>query len=122
MSMLNYLHIKDNKIETSQQRQNEIKVLFDDKEQKDDFELPHVKLPIDNSENNFLLIESNLGKEENLYNIIFIEFDFKNSLINKEKLKHFVEVNNDFVEKEMFFVLHVIFPCKIGYSSWKTSV
>ena len=109
MSMLNYLHLNDNRIETAQQRQNEIKAFEENKkkEYKDEPDLGQFKIPIDLTQNNFLLIESNMEKDENLKNIIFIEFDLKNSQINKDKLKHFVEINNNFVKKEMFFVLNV---------------
>lgn len=72
-----------------------------------DEELEGVTFPIYNSESSFLIIESNLGRVENLNNIFFLEFDLKNSNISKEKLKHFIEINNDFVDKEMFFVLNV---------------
>jgi hypothetical protein len=75
-----------------------------------DNELIGVVFPLNNSEDGFVILESNLNKTENLNNIVFMEFDLKNSKIFNEKLKHFIEINNDFVEKEILFNLNV----KIG--------
>ena len=63
--------------------------------------------PIDNSENNFTILESNLGISDNLQRLIFLEFDLYNSNITKDHIKYFREVNNNFVDKEIHFVLNV---------------
>ena len=106
--MLNYLHKKDNNQDTNYpQKERKSSDLKEKETSEIEKEIEDVVFPIDNSENNFLIVESNLSKEENLNNIIFMEFDLRNSNISKEKLKHFIEINNEFVEKEMFFVLNV---------------
>ena len=100
--------MKDNNLDTKYPQKDRKNSDAKDKESSEnEKELEDVLFPIDNSENNFLIIESNLSKEENLNNIIFMEFDLRNSNISKEKLKQFIEINNEFVEKEMFFVLNV---------------
>jgi hypothetical protein len=68
-----------------------------------------IKLPLNNNpELNYIITETNLGINENLNNIIFFEFDLNSSNITKEHVKCFKEINNDFVEKEIHFVLNVI--------------
>ena len=66
-----------------------------------------LQFPIDNTDANFMIIESNLGIHENLQNIVFLEFDLDNTSISKDHIKYFREVNNNFVEKEINFVLNV---------------
>jgi hypothetical protein len=62
------------------------------------------KFPINNYDYNLVKIDSN----DNLSNIIFLEFDINSNNISKEHLKYFREVNNDFVDKEIHFVLNVL--------------
>lgn len=69
--------------------------------------LNEIQFPIDNSETNYQILESNLAVQENLQNIVFLEFELENSSLNKEHLKYFREVNNNFVDKEINFVLNV---------------
>lgn len=73
----------------------------------DGFNVSNIKFPMDNSEFNFMIIDANLGINENLQNIFFLEFDLAKSTINKEKLKFLREINNECVEREVFFVLNV---------------
>ncbi len=68
----------------------------------------NLKIPIDNSKFNFMIIDANLSLTENLNNIFFLEFDLSKSSINKEKLRMMREINNDCVEREIYFVLNVI--------------
>jgi hypothetical protein len=69
----------------------------------------NIKFPIDNSKFNFMIIDANLGISENLNNIFFLEFDLsKTEASNKDKLKYLREINNECVEREIFFVLNVI--------------
>lgn len=70
-------------------------------------DISNIKFPIDNSQFNFMIIDANLGISDNLNNLFFLEFDLTNTISNKEKLKFLREINNDCVEKEMFFVLNV---------------
>lgn len=71
----------------------------------DAFDYSVFKFPLDNSE--FCLTNPNLGINEKLNNVFFIEFDLDSNNISKEHLKAFREINNDFVEKEIHFVLNV---------------
>jgi len=75
----------------------------------------NLKIPIDNTKFNFMIIDANLSLTENLNNIFFLEFDLSKSSINKEKLRMIREINNDCVEREIFFVLNVISK-KFNYS------
>jgi len=63
--------------------------------------------PLENTENNYQFLESNLGIPDNLLNVVFLEFELENSNLNKEHLKYFREVNNNFVDKEISFALNV---------------
>ena len=63
-----------------------------------------IKFPLENLENSYLIIENNLEYSENLNNLVFLEFDLISSSHN---LKHFREINNDFIEREINFVLNV---------------
>lgn len=78
-----------------------------------------IQFPIDNSENNYQILESNLGLIENLQNIVFLEFELDNTTLNKDHLKYFREVNNNFVDKEINFVLNVKTLLIKGYCPWK---
>jgi hypothetical protein len=69
--------------------------------------LTDIVFPIDNSETNYQILESNLGILDNLQNIVFLEFELDNTTLNKDHLKFFREVNNNFVDKEINFVLNV---------------
>jgi hypothetical protein len=80
-----------------------------DKKEKDNGNFSNLKFPLDNSEFNFMIIDANLGISENLQNIFFLEFDLTNTFTNKEKLKFLREINNDCVERDIFFVLNVYF-------------
>ena len=78
-----------------------------------------IQFPIDNCENNYQILESNLGMVENLQNIVFLEFELDNTTLNKDHLKYFREVNNNFVDKEINFVLNVKTLLIKGYCTWK---
>jgi hypothetical protein len=67
----------------------------------------NIKFPIDNSEFNFMIIDANLGISDNLNNIFFLEFDLTLCSNNKDNLKFLREINNECVEREIFFVLNV---------------
>lgn len=56
-----------------------------------------------------MIIDANLSMNENLNNIFFLEFDLSKTLSNKDKLRMLREINNECVEREIFFVLNVIF-------------
>ena len=60
-----------------------------------------MKFPLDNKFN-YMIIDANLGIKENLNNIFFLEFDLQ----KKDKLKIIRELNNDAVERELFFTLN----------------
>jgi hypothetical protein len=77
--------------------------LLDEKEN----DILNIKFPIDNSDFNFMIIDANLGISENLNNIFFLEFDLNNTMNNKDKMKILREINNECVEREIFFVLNV---------------
>jgi len=84
-----------------------------------------IKFPLENSENSYLIMENNLEFTENLSNLVFLEFELVSS---SHDLKHFKEINNDFVEKEINFVLNVIINpiinllIIIGLYSWSPDV
>jgi hypothetical protein len=86
----------------SQLKESKTQPYTDDKED----DILSIKFPIDNSEFNFMIIDANLGITENLKNLFFLEFDLTNTLSNKEKLKFLREINNECVEREIFFVLN----------------
>ena len=67
----------------------------------------NLKFPIDNTKFNFMIIDANLSLNENLNNIFFLEFDLSKTLSNKEKLRILREINNECVEREIFFILNV---------------
>ena len=60
-----------------------------------------MKFPLDNKFN-YMITDANLGIKENLNNIFFLEFDLQ----KKEKLKIIREINNDSVDRELFFTLN----------------
>lgn len=64
-------------------------------------EILNIKLPIDNSSFNFMIIDANLGIKDNLNNIFFLEFDLNNE--NGNKIRN---INDDIVEREINFVLN----------------
>ncbi len=71
-----------------------------------------IKLPLENSENSYLIMENNLEFAENLNNLVFLDFELISS---SQDLKHFKEINNDFVEKEINFVLNVTINLIINF-------
>ena len=82
--------------------------------------LGEFSLPIDNSDTNLKFIEANMGIPENRQNVVFLEFELDNSALNKEHLKYFREVNNNFVDKDVSFVLNVkIIFHELGNCPWK---
>ena len=106
--MLNYLHKKDNNQDTNYpQKERKSSDLIEKETSEIEKEIEDVVFPIDNSENNFTILESNLGISDNLQRLIFLEFDLYNSNITKDHIKYFREVNNNFVDKEIHFVLNV---------------
>jgi hypothetical protein len=64
------------------------------------------KFPLNNNNMNSMITDSNFYYSENLNNIIFLEFEINSNSISKDHLKYFREINNDFVEKEIHFVLN----------------
>jgi hypothetical protein len=70
-----------------------------------------IKFPVDNSQFNFMIIDANLGISDNLKNIFFLEFDLTNS--NNKEAKILREINQEFVDKEIFFNLNVLIFIKI---------
>ncbi len=78
-----------------------------DEKEIEKMNLSNLKFPLDNSEFNFMIIDANLGIPDNLQNIFFLEFDLTNTFTNKEKLKFLREINNECVERDIFFVLNV---------------
>ena len=60
--------------------------------------------------------------------IFFNEFDLENSNLPKENLKNLIEINNQFAEKEIFFILNVIkkkiyfILYLLGNYSWKAII
>ena len=96
--------------------QNEIN--HNDKEN----DIMNLKFPIENSKFNFMIIDANLSINQNLNNIFFLEFDLTKSLSNKDKLKILREINNECVEREIFFNLNVIIKLNLfilGYFTWR---
>lgn len=81
-----------------------------------------IQFPIDNTETNFMILESNLGIHENLQNIAFLEFDLDNTTMTKDHIKYFREVNNNFVEKEIHFVLNVKIYYYKGNCTWEKNI
>ena len=64
-------------------------------------EIMKIKLPIDNTSFNFMIIDANLGIKDNLNNLFFLEFDLNNE--NGNKIRN---INDDIVEKEINFTLN----------------
>ena len=60
------------------------------------------KFPIDNSKNNFNIIDNNLCLNENLNNVFLLKFDLKNSI----KSNNFRLINDNCVDKEIEFRLN----------------
>jgi hypothetical protein len=69
------------------------------------FDYSIFKFPINNSDGSLM---NNGNSYESLDHLYFLEFDINNCGIPKDHLKIFKEVNNDFVEQEIHFVLNVI--------------
>jgi hypothetical protein len=72
-----------------------------------------IKFPVDNSQFNFMIIDANLGISDNLKNIFFLEFDLTNNSNKEAKILR--EINQEFVDKEIFFNLNVIIHIYILY-------
>lgn len=98
---------------------NTIKSLEDKNDSLTEKVISEIQFPIDNSENNYQFLESNLGIVENLQNVVFLEFELDNTTLNKDHLKYFRDVNNNFVDKEINFVLNVKTSLIKGYCSRK---
>ena len=60
------------------------------------------KFPIDNSKNNFNIIDNNLCLNENLNNVFLLKFDLKNSI----KSNNFRLINDNCVDREIEFRLN----------------
>ena len=74
-------------------------------------ELLNIKFPINNKVFNYMIIDANLAIKENLQNIFLLEFDLNNynkdSNSNTSKfMKLLREINNNCIEREIFFVLN----------------
>lgn len=65
-----------------------------------------VNLPLNRSEYNFLVTETNYGIKKNLKNIIYLELTFDGPKEIDSSLK---VVNNWFVEKEFAFTINVLY-------------
>jgi hypothetical protein len=63
-----------------------------------------INLPLSNYPN----YNNEYFTEDYMNRIFFNEFDLENSNIPKENLKNLIEINNQFAEKEIFFILNVI--------------
>lgn len=77
----------------------------------------NIKFPIDNSGFNFMIIDANLGVSENLNNIFFLEFDLMSNSNNKEQIKFLRDINQEYVDREVYFILNVLF-CNLGNDTW----
>lgn len=77
----------------------------------ENFDFSKLTFPLDNTNShmNFIMTESNFSLSPNQENpILFFEFDLDSTGISKDHLKNFREINNEFVDKEMHFILNVI--------------
>lgn len=74
---------------------------------EENIEILNIKFPIKNDEFHYLIIDTNLGIQDNLYNIFFVEFELCGN--NKDQIKNFKEINNDNVDRESFFILNGYF-------------
>lgn len=66
-------------------------------------EYTSINLPLSNPPN----YNNEYFTDDYMNRIFFNEFDLENSNIAKENLKNLIEINNQFAEKEIFFVLNV---------------
>jgi hypothetical protein len=73
-----------------------------------------LKFPLNNSEYEHIMTDCILG--DNLNKVVFLEFDMNANNISKDHLKSFREINNEFVDKEIHFVLNVIIKLKFRAS------
>lgn len=108
--MLNNLQVIDNisEITKSTVQGIEEKAFSSQNNQSDEtLDYSTFKFPLNNTDFNLLMPETRMGSSDNLSNIIFLEFDMNNNSISKEHLKFFKEINNEYVEKEIHFVLNV---------------
>ncbi len=62
--------------------------------------------PLDNSEANFDMTEMNFNAGGD-NSMLFLEFDLMGSNISKDHLRSFREINQEFVDKEIHFVINV---------------
>jgi hypothetical protein len=90
-----------------------------------DFSKMNFPLNNTNSQMNFIMTESNFGALPCQDNpMLFFEFDLESSGISKDHLKSFREINNEFVDKEIHFILNVTFYIflnkNLGDYSWQT--
>ena len=73
-------------------------------------ELLNIKFPINNKVFNYMIIDANLAIKENLQNIFLLEFDLNNYKDNNSNNGKFMkllrEINNNCIEREIFFVLN----------------
>lgn len=67
-----------------------------------DFDYSAIKFPIDNSESNFINSDNMFN-----HNVLFVEFDLNNNNTSKEYLRFLRDINNQFVDREIHFVLNV---------------
>lgn len=67
----------------------------------------NISFPLNNAELNWLITETNYNLSQGLTNMFFLEFDVSGSEISKDHLSILQDINNDFVEKEIHFVLNV---------------
>ena len=74
-------------------------------------DLLNIKFPINNKIFNYMIIDANLAIKENLQNIFLLEFDLNNynkdnNSNNGKFMKLLREINNNCIEREIFFVLN----------------
>jgi hypothetical protein len=81
-----------------------------------EFDYSAIKFPIDNSETNLMSNENILSS-----NVVFVEFDLNNNYTSKEHLKFFKDINNEYVDKEIYFVLNVK-NNYLGFCTWQANV
>ena len=96
-------------LEVTKSKQNLPKKSEKKSKESDETVQDEILLPLDSEEQKMSFVESNLGIKSNLENLVLLEFDLVENSVNKESMKHFIEINNDYVEKEIFFSLNVNF-------------
>jgi hypothetical protein len=106
-SVLNNLFLIDNISEISKQtiKGFEDKAVSPQNNQSDDaLNYSFINFPIE-ADNSLFIRPGEGASDRNA--TLFLEFDMTSVGLNKDHLKNFVEINNDFVEKDFHLVLNV---------------